>query len=249
MEIICFGLQESYAKNKLKDLMKKYNTPFLVIKAFLPGKRSDTDLLLLILNRFGIIRLWAPQILIVGKDGMPLNTYKGMGVFKEKELEEIQNIIEKDIDKERTMQEKATRQKSSPSKSDTSLDKVVLENLKKSMHYILNRDMKAFANITDSGRVYEKKEYEKLFGGSDIPWKKNFSFLNGVTHADIDSLQIYKKAHRDQEHTCRYIGLGKEVPCKSLEYCFVMNDKILPNKGCLDMYYIRGKIYWEPFGW
>ena len=102
---------------------------------------------------------------------------------------------------------------------------------------------------TEKDLKQKKKEYEKLFGGSDIPWKENFSFLNGVTHTDIDSLQIYKKAHRDQEHTCRYIGLGKEVPCKSLEYCFVMNDKTLPNKGCLDMYYIGGKIYWEPFGW
>jgi hypothetical protein len=166
----------------------------------------------------------------------------------EERIRSLLKISKKDIQKEKTMQEQVTEQKHLPPKSDTSLDKVVLKNIKKSMHYILDRDMKAFANITDSGRVYTKKEFERLTG-SETSWKKNFPFLDGVTHADIDSLQIYKKAHRDKERTCRYVATGKKVPCKSLEYCFRMNDKALPKKGCLDMYYIQGKIYWEPYGW
>ena len=130
----------------------------------------------------------------------------------------------------------------------SAMDKQVLNNVKKSMHYILDRNIKAFANITDSGRVYTRKNVEKLIG-SETSWKKNFPFLDGITHTDIDTLQIYKKADRDKERTCRYMATGKEVPCKSLEYCFVMEYKTLPNEGCLDMYYIGGRMYWEPFGW
>ncbi len=160
----------------------------------------------------------------------------------------LQKMAKKDIEKERVMQEKATEQKRLAPIRYTSIDKEVLNSVKKSMHYILNRDMKAFTNITDSGRVYDRKEYERLFS-SERSWKKNFPFLNEVTYSDIDSLEIYKKAHRDHEHTCRYVESGKEVPCKSLEFCFTMHDKTFPDKGCLDMYYIQGKIYWEPFGW
>ena len=130
-----------------------------------------------------------------------------------------------------------------------SIDKEVLNNVKKSMHYLLDRDMKAFDNITERGRVYERKEYESVIAGSETPWKKNFPYLDGVTHADIDTLKIYKKADRDKERTCRYVATGKKVPCKSLEYCFRIDNKTLPDKGCLDMYYIQGRIYWEPFGW
>lgn len=167
----------------------------------------------------------------------------------ENRIRSLQDMTKKDIEKERTKQDKVTKEKKLPSIRYTSLDKEVLKNVKKSMHNILDRDIKAFSNITDSGRVYERKEYERLFGGSDIPWKKNFPYLDGVTHADIDTLQVYKKADRDKERTCRYLATGKKVPCKSLEYCFATNSKMLPNKGCLDMYYIQGKIYWEPFGW
>lgn len=166
----------------------------------------------------------------------------------EERIHILQAASKKDLRTTKAMQEKATKQKPSPSKSDTSMDKMVLENLKKSMHYILDRDMKAFANITDSGRVFTRTVIEKVIY-SETSWKKNFLFLDGVTHSDVDTLQIYKKASRDKERTCRYLATGEEVPCKSLEYCFTIDDKTLPDKGCLDIYYIQGRIYWEPFGW
>jgi len=145
--------------------------------------------------------------------------------------------------------ENAAKEKCFPPIKYTPIDKEVLNIVKRSLHTILDRNIKAFSNITDSGKVFDQEAYERIFGGSDIPWKKNFPYLDGVTHADIDTLQIYKKANRDREHTCRYMATGKKVPCKSLEFCFTMRDKTFPNKGCLDMYSIQDKIYWEPFGW
>ena len=166
----------------------------------------------------------------------------------EERIHILQAASKKDLRTTKAMQEKATKQKPLLSKSDTLMDKMVLENLKKSMHYILDRDMKAFANITDSGRVFTRTVIEKVIY-SETSWKKNFLFLDSVTHSDVDTLQIYKKASRDKERTCRYLATGEEVPCKSLEYCFAIDDKTLPDKGCLDIYYIQGRIYWEPFGW
>jgi len=143
--------------------------------------------------------------------------------------------------------QKTKKQKHISSIKKDALDQEVLKNVKKSMHYILDRDIKAFTNITDSGRVVTRRVVERLIG-DETSWKKNFSFLSGMTHADIDTLKIDKKADRDKERTCR-LATGKKVPCKSLEYCFSIDDKILPKKGCLDMYYINQKIYWEPYGW
>ena len=128
------------------------------------------------------------------------------------------------------------------------IDMQVLSVVKRTMHRVLNRDMRAFEHITDSGRIYPV-ETVKRFMGSERAWKKQFAFLEGQTHRDIDTLAISKKAKKDKERTCRIMATGEKIPCKSLQYCFTINGKPIGKDGCSDLYYIGGKIYWEPFGW
>jgi len=130
------------------------------------------------------------------------------------------------------------------------IDKQVLYIVKKTFHYVKDKNITAFKRITDSGRIIRKKQIEKLIKNGEFKWDKEFRYMKYLTHNDIDKIQIYKIAKRDKERKCRIMGTKKVFPCKSLNYCFKIEGKpSFPDNGCTNMYYISGKIFMEPFGW